>query len=481
MKILLCNSYYLNRHPAMQHQPHLYPPLGPLYVAAALREASWDVIFFDSTFAQNESEFETVVSRQKPSIVGIQSAITTRPTAKNMIEIAKKANAIIIAGGPDPTVSYSDYLRWGADLVVMGEGEITMQELVLHLSNEDTLAIKDTRGIAYHNGSEIVVNPPQTMISNLDQIPWPALDLIDVEPYFEIWKRHHGYTEMHIITSRGCPFTCTWCSRAVFGKSFRQRSVYNVVQEMKHLRNAYGIERLWIADDTFGLNRQWLELWCDEVIHHNLQIPFKCMTRLDLINQEMIQKLKNAGCYQINLGVESGSQRILDAMKKRTQVNQIRSASRIIQNAGIGLGYFVMFGYPGETFSDIRQTERLLSEINPNSIGYSIAYPVPGTEFYEDIKDQLVTTNSDGLWERTMEGLQLMFRAEYPLIYYRSLIHYLENKHRYLQMQGTSRSKLICLANIIVASGLRWTIEFWTLIRRAKPFRRGRETDCDEL
>lgn len=476
MKIMLCTSYYLNRHQAMLNQPYLYLPLGPLYVAAVLKNIGWDVVFFDSTFARNESEFETAVHKQKPAVVGIHSAITSRIAARNMIRIAKAAGAVVVAGGPDPTVSCADYLQWGADFVIMGEGEATMTELVFHLSQADTPSARDTRGIAYHNGSEVVINPPQNIISDLDQLPWPARELIDVEPYQELWQRHHGYFEMHLLTSRGCPFTCTWCSRAVFGRTFRQRSVDNVVREMAELRSVYGIDRLWIADDTFGLSRKWLESWCNEVVERNLQIPFRCMTRIDLVDQEMIQRLRSAGCYQINLGVESGSQRILNAMNKRTRITQIRSSSRIIQDAGIGLGYFIMFGYPGETFADIRKTERLLYEINPDSVGYSVAYPVPGTEFHDRVKDQLLSTVGDDLWERSLEGPQRLFRTEYPLIYYRALIRFLENRQRFLQMQGISISRLKSLATTIATSGLRWILELWTLIRKAISVNRDKET-----
>lgn len=445
MKVLLSNSYYLNRHPEMQREPHLYPPLGPLYVAAYIRhKGPWDVQMFDCTFARDESEYAAAVYKHRPSIVGIQSTITTRPAARNMIKIAKQAEAIVVVGGPDPTVSYSDYLHWGADFVVIGEGEVTALELMFHLANNEPSAARTIRGIAYHNESNVVVNPPRPLIANLDQLPLPALDLIAVEPYLELWQQHHDYTELHMMTSRGCPFTCTWCSRAVFGRSFRQRSVVNVVDEMVYLRDSYGVDRLWIADDTFGLNQRWLEAWCREVVRSGLQIPFKCMTRVDLIRSEMLQRLKEVGCYQIHLGVESGSQRVLDAMQKRTRVDQIREASKMIRDAGIELGFFIMFGYPGEKTEDIRKTEQLIFEMNPDTLGVSIAYPVPGTEFYDIVKDRLVADAEDR-WEKTGADYQLMFKSEYPEMYYRHLIQYVLKRLALRRPRRFVRNKMVDL------------------------------------
>ncbi len=486
MKVLLSNSYYLNRHPNMQHQPYLYPPLGPLYIAAYIKHNSpWDVEVFDCTFARGEADYATALQKRCPSIVGIQSAISTRITAKNMIKIAKQAGTMVVVGGPDPTVAPFDYLEWGADFVVMGEGEVTVNQLLSHLASDDLSAARTVRGISYREGSSFIANPPQPLIEDLDQIPYPAFDLIDVDLYLDLWRRHHGYAALHIITSRGCPFTCTWCSRAVFGRSFRQRSVTNVVGEMVYLRNSYGIEEFWIADDTFGLNQRWLDAWCEEVVNRGVQTPFKCMTRIDLVTSEMLQKLKRAGCYQINLGVESGSQRILDAMQKRTKVSQIRKASKMIHDADIELGYFIMFGYPGETFEDIRQTERLIFEMKPNSVGYSIAYPVPGTDFYENVKDRLIIKNRDILWERTMGGLQLLFRSQYPLIYYRALVRYLESRQRFWFARWPSANKLTSLASMLTGNLCRWIIErVWSAVQRIRglkniPIYRKVRSACD--
>lgn len=466
--ILLSNSYFLGRDRVAQKRPYFYPPLGLLYVAAYVRQMGlWHIDVFDSTFAQDESEYERVINRSRPQVVGIQALVTTRRATQNMIRIAKKSGACVIVGGPDPTVCYQHYLDWGADFVVIGEGELTTAELLLHLTKQADICLWDICGLAYRDNNGIAVTPPRELKANLDEIPRPALGMIEVARYFEVWKRRNGYTSLSLLTSRGCPFTCTWCSRAVFGQSFRQRSVYNVVDEMQLLKEQYDPDTLWIVDDTFGLNRKWLEHWCNEVVERRVGLPFRCFTRADTISPEILAQLRVAGCERMHIGVESGSQRILDAMKKRTRIEDVRRAARQIHKAGIKLNYFIMFGYPGEDFIDIQQTEQLIFETAPDSIGYSIAYPVPGTEFYDGVKDQL-KPDVDDLWERTSQGLQLLFRAPYPLIYYRSLVQFIESRRRYLSSRWLSLSKFVGLAQMVTAGSVRWLVEhLFTLVRKA--------------
>lgn len=435
MRILFANSYYLNYSPVQQLSP-LYPPLGPLYVAAYLRRAGpWEISFFDTTFAEDEMEFAERVYAEKPHLVGIQAAITTRHHAKHMISIAKNAGATVVVGGPDPTVSCSDYLQWGADFVVLGEGEVTMAELVSHLAKAHQENIKDIKGIAYLNNNEIVLTQPRPMIKDVGQLPWPAYDLINVTPYLERCSNYYGYTEMHIVTSRGCPFTCTWCSRAVFGQTFRQRSPIDVINEMIYLQETYHVDRLWFADDTFALNKKWLESWHNELLKLNIHIPFRCMTRIDRVNPTMIGQLKDAGCYQIQLGVESGSQRVLQSMQKRTTIEQIYQASQTIRAAGIELGMFIMFGYVGEKLEDIKKTQKLLFEIKPDTVGISVAYPIPGTKFYELVKQKL-RPDINERWEKTGFSYQLLFRSEFPAFYYRNLIKYILKRRSWERKRG---------------------------------------------
>jgi len=408
----------------MQSDPHVYPPLGPLYIAAVLkRDGNCEVDIHDMTFENDLQGFHDKLEATLPDVVGIQAAITTRNCAREMIRAAKRVGVTVIVGGPDPTVSYANYLKWGADIVVLGEGEETCLEIVRALHNRDEWL--QIHGIAFLDGQNgVVKTPPRAMITDLDRLPFPAYELVDVEPYLRLWKMHHGYAELHIVTSRGCPFTCSWCSRAVFGKSFRQRSPENVIDEMVYLRQTFQIDRLWIADDTFALDKRWLARWNNELRSRNISIPYRCMTRIDRVDNDLIVRLKATGCYEMHLGVESGSQRILDSMQKRITVEQIQKASKLIKSSGIKLGMFIMFGYVGERASDVRLTEKLVLETCPDSLGISIAYPVPGTQFYEAVKNSLAA-NYDDLWEKTGENYQLMFNAAYPQVYYRNLIRYL--------------------------------------------------------
>jgi len=365
---------------------------------------------------------------------------------------------------------YEQYLRWGADFVVIGEGEATMYELMAYLSeSSNSKPLTEIPGLAYWDGSEIKHTKPRKAISDLDEIPWPAYDLVDVERYLDVWRTCNGYSSMHIATSRGCPFNCQWCSHAVFGRSFHQRSVENVISEMLFLKEHYDPEHLTIADDTFALNKEWLYRWCGEIQRQGIDIHFRCFSRADVVNPEVLHRLKAAGCCHIHLGVESGSQRVLDWMHKGTTIQDICRASRQIKEAGIGLGYFIMFAYPGETRVDIRKTEKLIRECKPDSLGLSIAHPVPGTPFYDLVSGRLIDeaeTNDD------MEyGNRLRFRATYPEAYYQRLIRYVDRQHVLNHsVQPITNRVIKVLENIvdfIILRGIEWF--FPTFNRQSQP------------
>ena len=443
-----------------------YPSLGILYIASFLREVEdWQIGVFDATFADGEAAFKKTLKKLRPRVVGIQSLLTTRRSAHCMIDIAKQIGTIVVVGGPDPSVCYDKYLHWGADFVVLGEGELTMYELMKYsMGTSEVRACEEIPGIVYWDGEEIRCTEPREPIPDLDIIPFPAYDLIDVEHYLDTWRIHNGYASMHIVTSRGCPFQCQWCSHAVFGRSFRQRPVQNVVDELRLLEEHYAPEHLTIADDTFALNRKWLCSWCDEVERRRFGFHFRCFSRADIVDPEILEHLKRAGCSHIHLGVESGSQRVLDWMHKGSTVQDIRRASRQIKRAGIGLGYFIMFAYPGETRNDIRKTEQLIFEENPESLGLSIAHPVPGTPFYESVKDSLVPTDEDAD-EQMGSGRQLRFRATYPGAYYRRLIRCIERRRAVNQL---NLSPIIRLAkalrtaiDLVILRAIEW---FWPIL-----------------
>lgn len=468
MDLLLCNSYFLVNDPIPGARGQPYAPLGILYLASYLRQfREYDVGVFDATFADGLLAFERTLQLLRPRVVGIQGLITTRNAAKQMIEIAKNRNAVVVMGGPDPSCSWEDYLRWGADYVVVGEGEIALHQLMVYLSQQSAdMTLDEIPGLVYLRNGCVYRTALHTRITDLDTIPFPAYELIDVERYLDAWSSYNGYTSMHLLTSRGCPFNCNWCSHAVFGRTFRQRSIENVIAEMKFLRDRYNPDHLTIGDDTFGLNKKWLNCWCTAVKEAGFSFTFRCFSRVDVVDKQMVGQLKSIGCSHIHLGVESGSQRVLNGMNKGTHVEDIYRASRLIKDAGIGLGYFIMFAYPGETFDDIHMTERLIFDVKPDTLGISIAYPVPGTDFYERVKDQLLRAPS-GREEQMGSGRQLRFKAAYPDYYYRWLIRYIDNRSKIYLGEGFLLSRIV--RGFLAASYhvlLRVFERVWSLISR---------------
>ena len=459
MDLLLSNSHFLYYDLVEQPVAYVYPPLGPLYLSAYLQCANiGDVGVFDATFARGEEEYEQTLREKKPLLVGIQAVITTQTRTRNMIRIAQSIGIPVVVGGPDASTSYEKYLGWGATYAVIGEGEETCAELLQVLTGQTKIKIKDIRGLAYRNNGEIVVNPNRKLIEDLDRLPFPDWKAVDISRYLDLWKKRNGYTSLHILSSRGCPFGCAWCSRAVFGRTVRQRSAENVVDEMKALSNYYHPDSIWFADDTFTMDNSWVENFTEKVALSGAVIPFRCFTRADKVTPEMLSKLKTAGCRLIHMGVESGSQQVLNAMNKGQKVETIQKASKYIQDAGIDINYFIMFGYPGEKLKDIRATEALIKAAKPDSIGFSIAYPIPGTEFYQSVKDCLVK-DIDSRWEKTTEDIQQMFTTEFPLVYYRKTIQHIQLRNQ-MQHTGAGGFKNFSLWSRLAWLGLvRWVIE----------------------
>jgi radical SAM superfamily enzyme YgiQ (UPF0313 family) len=468
MDILLCSSYALRNEPLHGARAQPYPSLGLLSLAAYIRSmGQWDCGVYDATFSDGMRDFEQALVRLRPRVVGIQGLITTRSTVHSMIQIARHQGCIVVVGGPDPSAAYDHYLAMGADYVVIGEGEITLGQLLSSLDGVSGLAdLGDISGLAYKNGDGTLRTGRRRLIENLDDLPFPAYDLIDVERYLETWRVNNGYSSMHIMTSRGCPFDCQWCSHAVFGRSFRQRSVENVISQTRYLQRTYGPEHLAILDDTFALDKKWMETWCDEVSKQGLSIPFRCFSRVDTIDHDSLLKLKSAGCRHIYLGVESGSQRILDLMHKGTTVKQIRTASQGVKAAGIDLGFFIMFAYPGEMAADIRETEDLIFTIEPESLGMSIAYPVPGTPFHEHVQ-HVSLQKPKSFNTKAHAGRHLVFRATYPEIYYRCLIDFIEARRFLSQRDQLSLSVILKILRMVLNRTVVRAIEL--LWRRPTP------------
>lgn len=423
--VLLVSPYRLAQDPLEQKLMKPYPSLGLLYVAAALRPHC-RVEVFDMTFRE-ESELAEALATKKPRIVGITANVVSREGAGRAIKLAKETGASVIAGGPDPSTYEELFLaKYGADFLVAGEAEITIVELVKSiLNNEPLTRQQEILSLVYLKDGKVSRAPARPMTKDLDSLPMPAWDMVNLEQYFAAWRKRWGFTSLHIMTSRGCPFSCNWCSKEIFARSFRQHSPKRVVDEMLLLRDHYGVDRIWLADDIVGPNKKWMARWHTEVMERKAQIPFECLTRVDLVSETLINQLKDIGCWKIYYGAESGSQKILDAMNKETKLEEIYEATRITKKAGIQVGMFIMFGYPGEELADVKLTEKMLNDLKPETAGFSVAYPLKGTPFYEQVKAQMEPQQHQ--WSSTNEN-RLLFKARFPNKYYNLTIRMLQKK-----------------------------------------------------
>lgn len=414
MSILLTHAYYLSDDVKEQKIMKPYPPLGLLYVSGYLLSKNIPNDVFDSTFYSQKEQLDFILEKQ-PKVVAIYTNLMTK------IEVVKLIKKIkteafnfpkIILGGPDVTYNTENYLKAGADFLVIGEGEETTFELYKAILNHETPTT--INGIAYLENGIVIQTPERTKFRELDELPLPNREAIPVEKYLETWKKNHGESSMTISTQRGCPYTCKWCSTAVYGQSYRRRPAHLVAQEMKMLKDKYNPDAIWFVDDVFTISHKWLTAFHDEVVKQNAQIRFECITRAERLNDEILRLLKEAGCFRIWIGAESGSQKIIDAMDRRVDVNHVKKMIQTTNSMGIETGTFIMVGYPGETDTDITQTIHYLKEANPTHYTITVAYPIKGTSLYNEVEND-ITSQPD--WQ-TSTDRQIDFRRTYSRKYY---------------------------------------------------------------
>lgn len=414
MSVLLTHGYYLSSDPKEQRIMKPYPPLGLLYVSAYLLSKNIDNTVYDSTFYSREDQLESILEK-KPKIVAIYTNLMTKVEVIRLIKALKTSTynfPKIILGGPDVSFNIDNYLHSGADFLVIGEGEETTFELCEALLNNKSFT--DINGIAYLENSKTVKTPARTKFRELDELPLPNRDAIPNEKYLETWKKNHGESSMTISTQRGCPYTCKWCSTAVYGQSYRRRPAAQVAAEMKMLKEKYNPDAIWFVDDVFTISHKWLTAFHEEVVKQGAQIRFECITRAERLNEEILKLLKEAGCFRIWIGAESGSQKIIDAMDRRVDVNHVKKMIQDTNALGIETGTFIMVGYPGETEDDISETIQYLKDANPTHYTITIAYPIKGTSLYDEIEKD-ITIAPD--WE-TSTDREIDFKREYSRKYY---------------------------------------------------------------
>ncbi|MEO8168962.1 MAG: radical SAM protein, partial [bacterium] len=360
-----------------------------------------------------------------------------RDAAFRMSRIAKEHGCIVIVHGSDSADHLEKYFEHGADYVLYGEAETTLVELLDFLLHGKGVR-GDIQGVAYPEGGLIHRTGARRPRQDLDILPFPSWDLVDVELYRKTWTERHGYFSVNMVTTRGCPFHCNWCAKPVYGQVYNSRSPENVVAEMKRMKETIRPDHIWFCDDIFGLKPGWIQSFADEVNRRDAMIPFKCLGRVDLlVKDDTIEALRRAGCTSVWVGAESGSQKILDAMEKGTTVEQIYQATKKLKQSGIKVGFFLQYGYSGETQDDIALTLRMVKDCMPDDIGISVSYPLPGTTFYERVKAQLGEKTN---WTESAD-LDMMYHGTYSADFYRALHAMTHKKFRVWQTADLLRKK----------------------------------------
>lgn len=435
-RILFTHSYFMHFDPKQWETGQPYAPLGTLYAAALMRDNGYDVSFFDTMFSKKAEEITSPLEETLPDFFVIyddgfnyltKMCLTNmREAAFKMCRIAKEKGCIVIVSSSDSTDHYEAYLDEGADFVLLGEAEHTLLALTQSLATRNN-NLNEILGIAYKTGNSVIKTQRRPVIRDLDALPMPAWDLVNIEPYRNMWMKSSGYFSMNTGTTRGCPFKCNWCAKPIYGNRYNSRSPENVVKELLFLKQQFNFDHIWFCDDIFGLKPGWVERFADLVESNHLRFGFKIQSRADLLLQEnYVKDLSRAGCDNVWMGAESGSQRILDAMDKGITTGQIKEATLLLKKHKIKPSFFIQFGYLGETGKDIRQTIDMINQLLPHSIGISVSYPLPGTVFYDKVKADLKQKTN---WTDSDE-LQMMFRNTFNPGFYKQLHRYVHQTYR---------------------------------------------------
>ena len=392
-RLLLTHGYFLAEDAKEQQIMKPYPPLGILYLSSHLKARGFSVDVYDSTFGSRQELFG-ILDNEPAGVIGIYGNLMTR---SNVLAIAERAHAagwLVILGGPEPSNYADEFLARGADVIVAGEAERTLEQLAA--TDFDREFWPSIRGLVYrpdekHTGeTELVRTGPTELIRDLDGQPWPDRDQVDIGRYLDVWRSHHGLGSVSLITARGCPYKCNWCSHSVYGHTHRRRSPDGVADEIEWLLNRYNPEMLWIADDVFTINHAWLAQYAGEMQRRGIRIPFECITRADRVNPTVAATLAELGCMRVWIGSESGSQKILNAMQRGVTTDQVRTAVALCQNNGIRVGMFLMWGYEGEELSDIEATVDHLKRCRPDVFFTTVSYPIKGTPYFERVSSKVV-------------------------------------------------------------------------------------------
>jgi anaerobic magnesium-protoporphyrin IX monomethyl ester cyclase len=396
--VLLTHSNHLASDAKQFRKMQPYPPLGTLYAATALKTAGISAALHDTMFTEPLSGFWAALNEHKPKIVVIYEddfnfvtkmcLIHMRELAIELAAIARSAGATVIAHGSDATDHPTEYLNGGVDFILSGEVEESLTDLCNALL--ESRKLHGIQGLVrYSEDGSLDRSLPAPTNPSWANLPAPARHLIDLEPYRSAWIKAHGYFSMNVVASRGCPYSCNWCAKPISGNRFQLRRPAEVAAEIYQLKTLFGVQHVWFGDDIFALDRRWIEAFANAIDSYGEVIPFKIQSRADLMNEGTVAALKRAGCSEVWMGVESGSQIILDSMRKGLKLSAVCAARQRLAAAGIRACYFLQFGYPGEGWPEICETVQLVRDTRPDDIGVSLSYPLPGTGFYERVQAQL--------------------------------------------------------------------------------------------
>jgi len=435
-KILFTHSYFLRFDPKQWAMGKPYPPLGTIYAASLLKNHGFEVKVWDCMFAKGPQDIHPELDLEKPDILVIyddgfnyltKMCLTNmRQAAFSMCKSGKEKGCQVIVSSSDSTDHFEEYLQEGADFIIHGEGELTLLELIKDLENGG-MNLENISGLSLKKPTGFMKTPARLVLKNLDSLPMPDWSLISLNTYKELWKKNAGYFSMNMSTTRGCPYKCNWCAKPIYGNRYNSRSPQNVIQEIKYLKEKYSIDHIWFCDDIFGLKPGWVEEFAGQVISERLSIRFKIQSRADLLQDEKrVEALSQAGCEEIWIGAESGSQKILDAMDKGITLSEIHRSTKLMKKYKIKPCFFIQFGYLDETKEDIQKTVNMISNLLPDQIGISVSYPLPGTLFYEKVRNQLKEKTN---WTDSNE-MALMFKNTYPPKFYKQLYRYVHHHYR---------------------------------------------------
>lgn len=425
--VLITHSYHLAYDAKQLRKMQPYLPLGTLYAATALRENGISAVVFDSMLQDPSEALPAMLAEHSPRIVAVyeddfnflsKMCLTRmREVAWEIAKAARSVGATAIAHGSDSTDNPELFLENGFDYVLCGEAEETLARLCAvilrgeQLPEIDGLVRLDERGCPVQSTQRLSKNPAWP------NLPFAARDLVDMEPYRAAWTKAHGYFSTNMVASRGCPYRCNWCAKPISGNKFHLRPAAAVAEEMKQLKTRAGVQHIWFGDDVFALDQHWAQQFAEEVTRRDAAVPFKIQSRANLMSSETVERLKAAGCAEVWMGVESGSQAVLNAMDKGLSLPSVIAARCRLKEAGIRACFFLQFGYPGETWAELRETIALVRRTRPDEIGVSFSYPLPGTVFYERVRAQLGEKRN---WTDS-DDLCIMFRAAYTTEFYRAV------------------------------------------------------------